>query len=142
MFSYPTLALLLAATARATQLDVLTFSSSQTYLDLGGTSTSQNSGTIYRIDGGPWKEIANDEDKSPCAYGCDKYSPNYVVPELGGNTFGICTVEASCVPGQDFGCKFKYGDIVVSYESSTDSSVWGLATQIATYCGGAFVTVG
>jgi hypothetical protein len=136
-------ALAMAASSSAKVLEVLAYSTGASGLDLGGASTSQENGVIYRIDNGPWEEISNEKDNSYCASSCsgDDYSAPYHVPKLQDNSFTICVDGDDCVPGTHFTCQFKYGDLVAAYSSTSDSEFWGLGSQEASYCGGQFIGV-
>jgi hypothetical protein len=133
----------LAAVTSAKQLDILLFSTASGVLGLGSSSTSSSEGVIYRIDGGDWKQIDSDNGHAACSYQCGSngYSTPYRVPELDGNSFQVCQSRADCVPGDKYSCQFKYGDIVSTYQSTTDSKFWGIGTSLTTFCGGSFVDV-
>jgi hypothetical protein len=84
--------------------------------------------------------------KSPCAYPCDQYN-GYTLPDVGNIVVGICTQDkagdpgtsASCIPGDDFTCKFQSGipgGGTATFTSTSDTSMFGLGSQIATLCGG------
>ena len=130
-----------AALADAAKLQMLMFNTGQSTLDLGGASTTRTDGVLYRIDNGSWKEIKASDDKGVCSKVCGKGEfSGFDVPELNGNTVKGCQDNfggpGECTPGGTFTCQFTYGDSTKSFSSVTDVSLYGLGSQVGTYCGG------
>ncbi|KAJ9160589.1 hypothetical protein NKR19_g3070 [Coniochaeta hoffmannii] len=133
--------------ASATALDVVVFDTGGATLDLGGASTSSSSGIIYRSTANQdWSSLDMSNNPFPCAFGCDNFH-TYTLPDVGDAQVGICTLDengdagtaADCVPGHDYTCRFSFsgpGGGIATFKSTTDTSMFGLGSQIATLCGG------
>jgi hypothetical protein len=140
------LLLALSAISNAKELQMLIFQTSGVTLDLGGTSTQQSAGMLYRIDGGDWKELDTYNKPSVCSKLCDSGSYlTFSIPELDGNTVNVCEKlsgnESECLAGSSYTCQFSYGTIVSTYQSTKDVSPYGIGYETGTYCGGAVVDV-
>jgi hypothetical protein len=124
-------------TAQST-CEVQIFNTGGAVLDLGGASTSQSFGIIYRINGGSWSSVDMSDQTSPCAHTCPSFGA-YVLSDIGPSAIGLCTQNNDCVPGSDYQCEVNVGGATLGpFESTSDSSVFGLGSQISTYCGTTF----
>lgn len=106
-----------------------------------------SSGIIYRSTANQdWSSLDMSDLPFPCAFGCDNFH-TYTLPDVGSAQVGICILDkngdsgtnADCIPGDDFTCKFSFsgpGGGIAEFSSTTDTAMFGLGSQLATFCGG------
>ncbi|KAB5572486.1 hypothetical protein GE09DRAFT_1054570 [Coniochaeta sp. 2T2.1] len=119
--------------ASAAALEVVHFQTQGTTLDLGGASTQQDYGYIYRTDSSqPWESLDMNSEIDICSYICDDFG----FYDLGGQPVGACHEGYSCIAGDDYTCKYSHNGQVYAFTSNTDHEMYGLGHSTATYCGG------
>jgi hypothetical protein len=136
--------LTMAAASAAKRLEMMMFDIATAGLNLGGGFTRSSDGVLYRIDGGPWKEVVSKGDKAACGAVCGYDERQYTIPELGNNRAFICIKNPKnlqCVPGFKYECKLRYGDLYSTYKSRTDGSFFGFGLYTGDFCGGYVVDV-
>ncbi|KAB5566224.1 hypothetical protein GE09DRAFT_1218492 [Coniochaeta sp. 2T2.1] len=141
-FSKPLSLLAFAAGAfgKIVPLDLVLFQVGGATLDLGGASTYSNTGVIYRVDNGQWKELTGPDTPGHCSTSCeiDKWM-SFPIPEFSGATVSFCEGPNTCIPGNEFDCQTRYGDDTKFFTGTSDSTFWGLGHQTGSYCGGTVI---